>query len=246
MKLRQKVLIGLAVAIILSVGGFAGWLYLYAADLPSTAQLQRFIPTTNSEVQIQFCGSNWYSTRAIPLSDVGKNLTNAVIAAEGQLDANNPLTNTLISVASHKPTRPRNMYSMQIARSLVCEGQPLRRSIDELRLANQIERRFTKEQILTAYLNRLYLGTDTYGVENASQRYYGKHSSELTVDEAALIAALIYSPTAFSPAKHPDRALQRRNLILDRMVTLGVLGESDAEKAKATGLHAKSYSPAAS
>ena len=240
MKLRWKVLSILAVVIILGIGGIGGWLYFYSFDLPATSQLRSFVPSSNSEAQIHDCTSNLHLIRAVPFSDLGKNLTNAVIAAEGRPEARNLLSATLGGLTSGRHVHVGNFYSLQIARTLVCEGRPLRRSINQLRLANQIERQFTNEQILTIYLNTLYLGPDTYGVENASQRYYGKHAFQLSVDEAALIAALIRSPSFFSPILHADRAYQRRNMILDRMVQQGVLQQADAENAKAADLHVRS------
>jgi membrane peptidoglycan carboxypeptidase len=78
-------------------------------------------------------------------------------------------------------------------------------------LAEQIQRHFNQRQVLTIYLNRVYLGENTYGVEDASMRYFGKYAFDLSLDEAALLAGLIRSPRRDSPIVHPERAVERRN-----------------------------------
>jgi len=101
-------------------------------------------------------------------------------------------------------------------------------------VALRIERQFTKQQILELYVNRIYFGTGCYGVETASQLYFGKSASKLNLSEAALLAGLIRSPNRFSPLKNPEGAAMQRNAVLDRMVALKKITSAEAEEAKRT------------
>ena len=103
----------------------------------------------------------------------------------------------------------------------------------------QIERHFTKQQIFTLYANQIYLGHGTYGFEAASEYYFSKHSKELTLPEAALLAALPKGAEYYSPVHFPDRALRRRNLVLTEMQNDGKITaeEADAARAAPLGLH---------
>jgi len=108
----------------------------------------------------------------------------------------------------------------------------LQRKMLEAFLAIRIEQNFTKKQILEAYMNRIYFGEGVYGIETASQAYYEKHAKELTLNQAAMLVALIRSPARYSPFDHLKRALAQRNEVLDRMVELNLItaGQSDAAK----------------
>ena len=100
-------------------------------------------------------------------------------------------------------------------------GRTFRRKARELRLAIEVERRYTKDEILSRYLNTVYLGNGAYGVKVAARNYFRKDLIELTPHEAALLAAVIKAPSYYDPRDHPKRARQRRNYVLSRMVALG-------------------------
>jgi penicillin-binding protein 2A len=89
---------------------------------------------------------------------------------------------------------------------------------------------------LTIYLNRAYFGNDLVGVENASLHYYGKDASELDIPQAALIAGLIKAPSTYSPERHPDRAIERRNLVIQGMLRNGAITSEQAQAAEQTAL----------
>src|ERR1700736_611113 len=99
-------------------------------------------------------------------------------------------------------------------------------------VALRIEREFSKQQILELYVNRIYFGAGCYGIETASQAYFGKHAKDLNLPEAALLAGLIRSPNRFSPLKNPEGAAVERNGVLDRMVELKKISSRDANQAK--------------
>src|ERR1700741_2566787 len=123
--------------------------------------------------------------------------------------------------------------TQQLARnSLPLGGRTLSRKILEAMVALRIERDFTKQQILELYVNRIYFGAGCYGVETASQAYFGKNASKLNLPEAALLAGLIRSPNRFSPLKNPEGAAVERNAVLDRMVEVKKIPATEAAQAK--------------
>src|SRR5882762_4898592 len=123
--------------------------------------------------------------------------------------------------------------TQQLARnSLPLGGRTISRKLLEAMVALRIERDFTKQQILELYVNRIYFGSGCYGVETASQAYFGKSASQLNLPEAALLAGLIRSPNRFSPLKNPEGAAIQRNAVLDRMVELKRISAAQAEPAK--------------
>src|SRR6266478_5568291 len=123
--------------------------------------------------------------------------------------------------------------TQQLARnSLPLGGRTISRKLLEAMVALRIEHQFTKQQILELYVNRIYFGSGCYGVETASQAYFGKSASQLNLPEAALLAGLIRSPNRFSPLKNPEGAAIQRNAVLDRMVELKRISAAQAEPAK--------------
>ena len=123
--------------------------------------------------------------------------------------------------------------TQQLARnSLPLGGRTISRKLLEAMVALRIERQFTKRQILELYVNRIYFGNGCYGVETASQSYFGKSAAQLNLPEAALLAGLIRGPNRFSPLKNPEGAAEQRNVVLDRLVALKKLSPAQAEEAK--------------
>ena len=109
----------------------------------------------------------------------------------------------------------------------------LTRKLKEIKVARGIEARYPKDRILELYLNQIYLGNGANGVETAAQRYFGKSAKELNLAEAATLAALPRAPERYNPRKYPDRAVQRRNTIVEVMRREGMIGDADASLAKA-------------
>lgn len=166
----------------------------------------------------------------MPKGELGRYTVAALTAAEGKPESRSPFVLLFFWPAErHVAT-----YQTQLARSIACRhGSMLTWHLQVLRLDNAINRKFGQEEILTIYLNRIYLGFDVYGIENGAERYFGKPASQLTLEETAVLVGMIRSPTVYSPIVHPDRAAKRRNSILDDMVAQGSVTKSDAEAAKA-------------
>jgi penicillin-binding protein 1A len=124
--------------------------------------------------------------------------------------------------------------TMQLARNLfLSPDRSYYRKVQEALLAIQIERRFTKPQIFTLYANQIFLGHGAYGYEAASEYYFGKPARQLKLEEAALLAGLPKAPQYYSPINHPDRAVRRRNLVINSMLEDGKITAAQAAEARA-------------
>src|SRR5437899_945415 len=176
----------------------------------------------------------------VSLSEVSPYFIAAVLAREDTrfyehkgIDWRGVLRALTRDILSRSAKEGASSLTMQLARnSLPLGGRTFSRKLLEAMVALRIERDFTKQQILELYLNRIYFGAGCYGVETASQAYFGKSASQLNLPEAALLAGLIRSPNRFSPLKNPEGAAIQRNAVLDRMVELKRISAAQAEPAK--------------
>ena len=176
----------------------------------------------------------------VSLSEVSPFFIAAVLAREDTrfyehkgIDWRGILRALVRDITSGSAKEGASSITQQLARnSLPLGGRTLSRKVLEAMVALRVERQFTKQQILELYVNRIYFGTGCYGVETASQLYFGKNASKLNLSEAALLAGLIRSPNRFSPLKNPEGAARQRNAVLDRMVALKKISLQQAEEAK--------------
>ena len=126
-----------------------------------------------------------------------------------------------------------NIFPERINRRETSGLAALERKLKEIKVARAIENKYAKDRILELYLNQIYLGNGAYGVETAAQRYFGKSARELNLAEAGMLAALPKGPERYNPRKFPDRAVQRRNTVLEVMRREGAVSDADASLAKA-------------
>src|SRR3954449_10700179 len=176
----------------------------------------------------------------VSLSEVSPYFITAVLAREDTrfydhkgIDWRGVLRALSRDIVSMSAKEGASSLTMQLARnSLPLGGRTFSRKLLEAMVALRIEREFTKQQILELYVNRIYFGTGCYGVETASQAYFGKNASKLNLSEAALLAGLIRGPNRFSPLKNPEGAAIQRDTVLDRMVELKKISATDASQAK--------------
>src|SRR6059036_2889702 len=176
----------------------------------------------------------------VSLSEVSPFFITAVLAREDArfyahkgIDWRGILRALVRDITSGSDREGASSITQQLARnSLPLGGRTLSRKVLEAMVALRIERQFSKQQILELYVNRIYFGTGCYGVETASQLYFGKNASKLNLSEAALLAGLIRSPNRFSPLKNPEGAATQRNAVLDRMVALKKITLAQAGEAK--------------
>jgi penicillin-binding protein 1A len=136
--------------------------------------------------------------------------------------------------------------TQQLARNLfLSSDRTVERKVDELVYAVELERKYSKKQILGLYLSRVYFGAGAYGIEAASQRYFNKPAARLTLREAAAMAALMKSPTNYDPIDHPEESAQRAALVLDAMVETGAITRAQRARALARPLKVFKTAPAA-
>lgn len=119
-----------------------------------------------------------------------------------------------------------------IKNSHLTSAKTFERKITEIALSTKLEKQFSKDEILEQYLNIIYFGNNCYGIEEASEYYFSKPAKELKLEESALLAGMIKSPSKYCPIKHPDNALKRRNLVLSEMEKDGVISADEAVRAK--------------
>ena len=229
--------------ILLAGAGFAVFLF-YGAwassfDMKNVGEMpeRNTVYDVDGKIYSRLAGANRLK---VSLSEVSPFFITAVLAREDSrfydhkgIDWRGIMRALVRDIASGSAKEGASSITQQLARnSLPLGGRTLSRKLLEAMVALRIEREFTKQQILELYVNRIYFGNGCYGVETASQAYFGKSAANLNLPEAALLAGLIRSPNRLSPLKNPEGAKIQRNTVLDRMGTLKKLSPADAEAAK--------------
>ncbi|HXH24460.1 MAG TPA: PBP1A family penicillin-binding protein, partial [Vicinamibacterales bacterium] len=170
----------------------------------------------------------------VPLSRVSPHLVRAILAVEDQrffdhngLDVIRVAGAALTNLREGRVVQGGSTITQQLARqSFLSSEKTLRRKLAEIIVAARLEKQFSKQQILEFYLNKVYFGDGLYGIEAASLGYFGKHASELDVAEAALLAGLVKSPSTYAPTVDRERAVERRNVVLQAMHDAGAIDEA--------------------
>ncbi|MEN9980122.1 MAG: PBP1A family penicillin-binding protein, partial [candidate division WOR-3 bacterium] len=177
--------------------------------------------------------------RPVPLETIPEYLVRSVVAVEDKRFYSHwgidiiRVSGSIVANLLH----PRNLQgastiTQQLARSMfLTPRRQLSRKLKEMVLAIELERHYSKEEILEMYLNQVWFGGSIYGVAAASERYFGKHISRLDPAECATLGAMIANPSAYSPYKYPQRLLRRRNYFLGKMHRLGLLSREEYEQA---------------
>ncbi len=241
--LRRAVVTALFAGAILG-GALLGVFFAFESDLPQVTSLEDFQPNIITQVFAadgSVLGEFAIEKRVVvSFKDIPPVLRNAIISVE---DADfwkhlgiNPWRVPGAALANLRSGRRGQGFStltMQLSRLLfLTPEKTYERKIKEVILAFQIEKNFTKEEIFTLYCNQVYFGHGNYGVEATTQFFFGKSIQDLTLAEAALVAGLPQNPTRLSPIELPDRALARRNHVLDRMAEVKYITEDEAAEAK--------------
>jgi penicillin-binding protein 1A len=230
--------------LVLLVGaGFAVFLFYgtwaQTFDMKNVGEMpeRNTVYDVNGKIYSRLAGANRLK---VSLSEVSPFFIAAVLAREDArfyehkgIDWHGILRALVRDIMSGSAKEGASSITQQLARnSLPLGGRTISRKLLEAMVALRIERQFTKQQILELYVNRIYFGNGCYGIETASQAYFGKSASKLNLPEAALLAGLIRSPNRFSPLKNPEGARIQRNVVLDRMVAIQKISLSEAEEAK--------------
>lgn len=222
----------LSVWTLLLGGAFVGYI---AYDLPSLESLKpgaRKPSLTFKSVDGDVLSTyGEYQEKTYALSEISPTLIKAVIAIEDRrfyyhvgVDFYGLIRAAWQNMRAGTIVQGGSTLTQQLAKNLfLTPERSLKRKVQEVLLAFWLEQRFTKDQILTIYLNRVYFGSGTYGVGAAASKYFSKTPGNLNLFEAALIAGLLKAPSSYAPTQHPERARARCETVLDAMVEMGAI-----------------------
>ena len=230
-------------SMVFTVAAGYGVYWYFTKDLPAVNTLQEYNPNIITKVYSddgQVIGEFYIERRiVIPLSRMPKHLINAFLAAEDArffkhegIDYQSITRALYRNVVAGKVVQGGSTITQQVAKSFfLTPERSISRKVREAVIAYRIEKNLTKEEILHLYLNQIYLGNGAYGVQAASETYFGRDAGDINVAEAALLAGLPKAPSRYSPYHDPETARQRQGYVITRMLEEGFIKREDAEKA---------------
>ena len=226
----------------------AGVVFYYDKDLPDTAQLRNYEPPVTTRIHAgdgSILAEYSHERRLfLPSSAIPPMLKQAFISAEDKnfythngIDPEGVGRALMVIAQGGRHVQGASTITQQVAKNfLVGNERSIERKIREALISFRIEAAYSKERILELYLNEIYLGLGNYGVGAAALNYFNKSVNELTIAEAAYLAALPKGPNNYHPFLHRDRAIERRNYVIDRLIADGFVSPADGAKAKAEPL----------
>ncbi len=243
-KLIDRVALAFLLLCAITLGAACGLLFVYSSELPEIRALETYRPNVVTEIYADdgsLVGSFALQRRVLmTYEQCPKILYNAVLAIEDQhfedhwgIDFPRVAGAAMRNLRKRRIAEGASTITMQLAGRLFLDrsDRSIRRKLQEIILALQIERRYTKPQIFAMYANQVYLAHGNYGFAAASQFYFGEPVTDLRLPEAALLAGMVNGPK-FSPLTNPELALGRRNLVLRRMAEEGKITPAEEEAAK--------------
>src|SRR3954462_7216720 len=248
------------VVFLVGVAGVAGAIWHFSKDLPDYSQLQDYEPPVMTRVHASdgaLLGEYSKERRLyLPIQAVPKLVINAFLAAEdknfyehGGIDFSGMARAAVLyaqNFGSNRRPQGASTITQQVAKNFLLTNEvSFARKIKEALLAMRIERTYSKDKILELYLNEIYLGLGAYGIAAASLVYFDKSVNELTVSEAAYLAALPKAPSSLHPIKNRDRAIERRNYVVDRLLENGWIKQADADASRKEALNVTNRTNAA-
>jgi len=247
----KKIFLTILIAAVLGAAGATYFLYTIAKELPSVASLKDYRPSIitrvyadNDELIDEFYLED---RKVVRVSDLPKFVILSFVAAEDArffqhrgVDVKSIVRAFLKNLAAGRIVQGGSTITQQVAKSLfLTPERSYIRKLKEAILAYRIDKYLRKYEILNLYLNQIYLGHGAYGVEAASQRYFGKQARYLTLPEAALLAGLPKAPSRYSPYFHPERARKRQIYALTRLAEDGYITEQEKEDALSVPVEVK-------
>jgi penicillin-binding protein 1A len=253
-KLVRGILFGATFLVAFGAGlGYGGWaLVCREGRCPPVQILDSYTPRQTSKVYAadgRFVAEVGLERRTlVKISEIPKLVQDAFVLVEDKrfyghsgIDWIRVPGAALRNLRAGSTQQGFSTITMQLARNVFPERisrerrglEGLVRKLKEVKVARAIEARYSKDKILELYLNQINLGNGAYGVETASQRYFGKSVQDLNLAEAAMLAALPKAPSRYNPRRFPDRAVQRRNLVIEVMRRNGAISDADASLARA-------------
>ncbi len=250
-RLKKWLLAAFALFVGCVLVGFIGASLLYfrfADELPDVRQFVSYQPSTVTQVYADNDEliADFYIERRIllPLSEIPLRLRQATLAVEDSnfynhfgIDPKAIFRAMITNLRAGYVVEGGSTITQQLSKRIfLTPEKTLNRKIKEAILAIRMEILFSKDEILEMYLNQIYYGHGSYGVEAAAQAYFNKHVKDLTLEECAMLAALPKAPNGYSPFKNPEKALNRRNHAIRRMAQMEYIDEMEKEAALATDL----------
>jgi len=232
----------------LGAAGLMAVFHFGGRDLPSPTRLNTIAPALKTRVydrEDRLIGEFYTQDRSlVRLEEIPRNLVNAFLAVEDRrfythwgIDLQGVGRATVRNVASGRIRQGASTITQQLARNLFLTfEQTAQRKLKEAVLALRIEQTYSKDEILEMYLNQIYFGDGAYGVSAASRRIFGKDVRDLDLTECALLAGLPRNPRNYSPRRHPERALQRRGVVLAAMEDFEVITPAQRKAADTDSL----------
>lgn len=243
--LALKIAFVLFAAVITTGAGFAAGIVMGAIKtIPTLNKLNPSLSSAIYDAMGQEVTRIYGAENRIPASidDLKKETINAFVAVEDERFWTHrgvdliAIARALYNDLQNRPLQGASTITQQLARNAYPIGRErtIRRKVQEAVIALELERRYTKKEILEMYLNHIYFGRNAYGVEAAAETYFGKPAREMSLAESALLAGLPQAPNAYEPIGNPEAAKKRRNLVLDLMVRNGFVTSKQTEEAKKT------------
>lgn len=216
----------------------------YLGDIPDPTQLINYTPSLTTkiyDVNGELLAELFTEKRTVvPLSKIPKDMVNAIISIEDTrffrhwgIDPYRIIGAFVSNIKAGGVVEGGSTITQQLAKVIfLTRRKTLARKIKEVILAIQLERDYSKYEILEMYLNQIYFGNGAYGVATAAKVYFGKNVSELSLEECALLAGLPRAPSMYSPFKNPEKTIQRRAVVLARMRAVGFITDEQKKEAE--------------
>ncbi|WP_027340193.1 transglycosylase domain-containing protein [Halonatronum saccharophilum] len=240
----QLIIVSIILVFAISMGviiGGVAWIIKQSPDISDYGQWK------TNESTIIYASNGEILTRLyqqdriyVPIDNIPDHLKNAVIAMEDErffqhhgVDIRGIMRAITVNIQNMGKVEGASTITQQLAKNALLTHEKLfSRKIQEMYIAMQFERMYTKTEILEFYLNEVFLGHSAYGVESAARLYFNKSVEDLTLSESALIVGLLPAPNAYSPYRNLDLATRRRNIVLNKMVELDYITEGEANEAR--------------
>jgi penicillin-binding protein 1A len=244
-------LIAIVIIAAMICGSLIGGLIVLKLDLPEIRQLDHMRPPsiTNIYSRNDDILDEWFIEKRehLSYSEIPQILIKAILTTEDRsfyshngVCIRGVLRAIFKDIVAGKYVEGASTITQQLAKTLFLTNEKkITRKIKEAILSFQLERRYTKNEILTRYLNQVYFGSGAYGIKSAANIYFGKKIKELTIAECALIAGLPKAPSWYSPLINIKKALRRRNIVLKQMFDTGIISQTEYQSAKKSAIHLK-------
>ena len=250
-KIINIILISLSILLVLlciALGIILAIVSRFSRDLPDVRKLTKFEPSESSHIYARdgsLIGVLYKENRTwVAVKDIPQKMKEAIIATEDArfykhsgIDLRGIARALFENVKGGDISQGASTITQQLARNIFLgQERSFKRKLQEVLLSMEIEKKLSKEQILEYYLNQIYFGSNAYGIQAASETYFGKSARDLTLPECAIIAGLPAAPSLYSPFVNEKAALDRQKIVLRRMAVCGFITAEEEKKAIETKL----------